>query len=90
LLLDGIFVAEDTRGMGVGTQLLTAIKDFAVIEEYKEIRLDVINTNPRAKALYEREGFAPVGEVKAGMLSGVLGFSKATTMVFSVPSQRSQ
>lgn len=84
LLLDGIFVAPEARGKGVGTDLIMAIKDFACIEGFSEIRLDVIDKNPRAKALYVRQGFAPAGEVKTSLFSGVLGFSKATTMVFKL------
>ncbi len=90
LLLDGIFVTEQARGLGVGTALIQAIKGYAQAEGYSEIRLDVIDTNPRAKALYVREGFTAAGQVKAGLFKGVLGFSSATTMVFKVPSQTSR
>lgn len=80
-LMDGIFVARHARGKGVGTALLHAICDEAVSRGYREVRLDVIDTNPRARALYEREGFI-AGEVQSlGPLKYVFGFKSATTMI---------
>lgn len=81
LLLDGIFVAADARGRGVGTALLDEIEAYARFELYDEIRLDVIDTNPRARALYERRGYVEAGTVKTSFLQPLLGFSKATTMI---------
>lgn len=51
LLMDGIFVAETARGRGVGTHLLQAIKTHAAQLGLSTVRLDVIDSNPRAKAL---------------------------------------
>lgn len=82
-LLDGIFVAERARGMGVGTALLRAVIAEAGARGYDEVRLDVIDSNPRARALYEREGFAAVDESRLGLLRLVFGFARATTMVRS-------
>ncbi|SFR33103.1 GNAT family N-acetyltransferase [Litoreibacter janthinus] len=83
LLMDGIFVDEAARGKGVGTALLGAILGHARDHGYTEVRLDVIDKNPRARALYEREGFTPRGEVDAWPFHRVFGFRKATTMVRS-------
>ncbi len=55
--LDGICVATEARGQGVGTLLLRAIKDEAQGLGMHEVQLDVIDTNPRARILDEREGF---------------------------------
>ena len=83
-LMDGIFVADGARGQGVGTALLTAICNEAHARGYKEVRLDVIDTNPRARALYEREGFV-AGEVHSlGALKHIFKFESATTMVRKV------
>lgn len=84
LLLDGIFVARSARGKGVGTLLLAAIEDFARFELRTEIRLDVIDTNPKAKALYERKGYVASGQVKSRLLKPILGFSSATTMILTL------
>lgn len=80
-LVDGIFVAEEARGLGVGTALLRAVTQEARKRGYDEVRLDVIDSNPRARALYEREGFRAVGEARMGLLRLVFGFARATTMV---------
>jgi GNAT superfamily N-acetyltransferase len=80
LLMDGIFVAESARGRGVGSTLLNAIGEEARRRSLSRVRLDVIDTNPRAKALYERTGFKAVGEEKTGFLELLFGFSSATRM----------
>lgn len=80
-LMDGIFVCAPERGKGVGSALLNALYDEARNRGYSEIRLDVIDSNPRAKALYEREGFIAAKSQSLGPLSFVFGFKSATTMV---------
>ncbi len=80
-LMDGIFVAPHARGRGVGTMLLGAIAAEAGMRGYDEVRLDVIDTNQRARALYEREGFQVVATQSIGWLRHVFGFQSATTMV---------
>jgi len=80
LLMDGIFVAEEARGLGIGTRLLAAITKEARQRGLSRVRLDVIDTNPRARALYERSGFTAVGEEKTGWLELFFGFASATRM----------
>lgn len=80
-LMDGIFVDEFAQGKGVGTALLDAIAAEARARNYTEIRLDVIDNNPRARALYEREGYVAGGVQQIGVLRFVFGFRSATTMV---------
>ena len=80
-LMDGLFVAPDARGRGVGTALLYAIFDEAKKRGYDHIRLDVIDTNPRARALYLRMGFQPVKTMHIGWLRVIFGFRSATAMV---------
>ena len=80
LLMDGIFVAETARGQGIGGTLLKAVGEEARQRSLSRVRLDVIDTNPRAKALYERSGFKAVGEEKTGFLELLFGFSSATRM----------
>ncbi|MCK7615287.1 GNAT family N-acetyltransferase [Roseibium sediminicola] len=80
LLMDGIFVAEEARGQGVGSALLEAVCAQARERGLARVRLDVINTNPRARALYERAGFKAVSEEKTGVLEVLFGFSSATRM----------
>ncbi len=57
LLMDGIAVHENFRGQGIGSQLFDQLFEWAKVNKYKAIHLDVIDENPKAKALYERLGF---------------------------------
>ena len=82
LLMDGIFVSEEARGRGIGSALLEAIKAKALACGCSMVRLDVIDTNPRARALYERRGFVAEHVSKTGPLRHVFGFQEATTMVW--------
>ncbi|WP_299673066.1 GNAT family N-acetyltransferase [uncultured Roseobacter sp.] len=84
LLMDGIFVDPDARGQGVGKALLQAIEAHAVSLGLRKVRLDVIDTNPRARALYEREGFLENAVTRLGPLRVIFGFSSATEMTKSV------
>jgi ribosomal protein S18 acetylase RimI-like enzyme len=83
-LMDGLFVAPEARGKGVGTALLDAIVDEARRRGFDQVRLDVVDTNPRAKALYRHVGFKEVKTVRIGLLRHIFGFSASTTMVRDV------
>lgn len=84
LLMDGIFVQPGARGKGIGSRLLAAIESHAAACDLQWIRLDVIDTNPRARALYEKQGFKPKADKSIGMLRHVFGFRSATTLVKEV------
>jgi ribosomal protein S18 acetylase RimI-like enzyme len=83
-LMDGLFVAPHARGQGVGTRLLEAIAEEARARGYREVRLDVVEENLRARALYERLGYRPVARHSTGLLRYVFRFRAATTMVLEV------
>lgn len=83
LLMDGICVDARARGLGVGTALLHAIKDQAKALGLRHVRLDVIDINPRAQALYLREGFVPGQVENIGPLRWVFGFSRSTRMTWT-------
>jgi ribosomal protein S18 acetylase RimI-like enzyme len=80
-LLDGICVAATARSQGIGTVLLQALCEEARTRNYRAVRLDVITSNPRARALYERFGFVPLKTEGLGPLRFVFGFDATTTMV---------
>ncbi|MEM1431144.1 MAG: GNAT family N-acetyltransferase [Pseudomonadota bacterium] len=84
LLMDGIFVAAQARGQGVGQALLREVLAEAARRGCREVRLDVIDRNARARALYERMGFVAVGEERMGLLRYVFGFARSTTMVCAI------
>lgn len=79
--VDGLAVTEATRCRGIGAALLAALCEEARQRGYGEVRLDVTDANPRARALYEREGFAPCGSDRMGPLRHLFGFSSSTRMV---------
>ncbi len=80
-LLDGLCVAAGARGTGVGTALLEALGAEGRRRGYRALRLDVVDTNPRARALYERLGFRAIRTTATGPLRLLFGFRAATTMV---------
>lgn len=84
LLMDGIVVDEHHRGQGVGTKLFAALIEFAADEGYHSIRLDVIDTNPGAKVLYERLGFVAERTNTFEVLRPWLGFGASTTMLYKL------
>ena len=83
LLMDGIFVDAGFQGQGIGAALLSAIKDKARSTACSRVRLDVINTNPRARALYERNGFVAQATTSIGPFRHLFGFEQATEMVWT-------
>ncbi len=81
-LMDGIAVDSNYRGLGVGSKLFDALISYGQSTGYKYIQLDVIDENPRAKALYERLGFEKKSyERVSSLFSDRIGVSGVTTMV---------
>jgi ribosomal protein S18 acetylase RimI-like enzyme len=80
-LVDGIAVTRDARGQGIGTALLDALCTEGRARGYGSIRLEVIDSNWRARALYDRQGFMPIRTERLGPLRHLFGFASATTMV---------
>ncbi|MFI1151140.1 GNAT family N-acetyltransferase [Streptomyces sp. NPDC020817] len=87
LVMDGIAVDPAGRGRGVGSLLLTEIAAVAAEHACSRIRLDVIDVNPRARALYERHGFDAVRTEQTPYLRGLMGFGAVTTMHRAVPAR---
>ncbi|MEU9293735.1 GNAT family N-acetyltransferase [Streptomyces sp. NPDC048266] len=85
LVMDGIAVDPAHRGAGIGGLLLTEITAIAAAHGCSRIRLDVIDVNPRARALYERHGFAAVRTERTPYLRDLMGFGAVTTMHRAVP-----
>lgn len=87
LLLDGVCVDAAVRGTGVGTLLLDAAVVLAQDLGAQAVRLSVVDTNPRARALYERLGYVPGRTERLGVLGQVYGVSAATSMVRPVTKE---
>jgi GNAT superfamily N-acetyltransferase len=81
LVLDGIAVDREWRGIGVGTALLEAVVAYARHHHYRTVRLEVVDSNPAAKRLYQRLGFMTMHTRRTGWMTRRLGFSAVTTMV---------
>ncbi|MFE6410045.1 GNAT family N-acetyltransferase [Streptomyces sp. NPDC057837] len=80
LVMDGIAVDASHRGGGIGSLLLRQVAAVAAENGCRRIRLDVIDTNPRARALYERLGFVARHTEQTPYLRRLLGFGAVTTM----------
>ncbi|MEV0900691.1 GNAT family N-acetyltransferase [Actinoplanes sp. NPDC049802] len=80
LVLDGLCVAAGRRGAGIGSALLTAALDLAAARGDRAVQLSVVDTNPRAEALYRRRGFVIVGQGEMGPLADVYGFRRHRTL----------
>ena len=81
LMMDGIFVTDTARGQGVGTALLAAIKQKARDFGCTSVRLDVIDRNERARALYVRNGFVAQETSQTGLFGHIFGFQSSTRMI---------
>ena len=57
LYVDGVAVAHEMRGKGIGSRLFDLLERASLKKGIQTISLEVIDTNPRAKALYEHLGF---------------------------------
>ena len=64
-----IAVAPEARGSGVGSELI-AFAEERIFEKFPNVFLCVTDTNTRARALYERLGYALVGELKDYLVRG--------------------
>ncbi len=84
LVMDGVAVLSTYRGRRIGTALLERIVRFAAKHGYVTVRLDVIDSNPSARRLYERFGFKVTREESYPYLSNVLGFGGSATMEYRI------
>lgn len=53
---------EDLRGLGIGTKLISALEQKIKDRKINLAMVGVENTNPRARALYEKLGYEVCGE----------------------------
>ncbi len=72
--IEVLAVREGFRAKGVGTMLLKATIEAAKREGVKALTIEVVDTNPGAKSLYERLGFKKTREIKTGWLTAGGGY----------------
>ncbi|WP_236951391.1 GNAT family N-acetyltransferase [Ketogulonicigenium robustum] len=82
--MDGLFVAPEARGNGIGTRLLAAFAAEGRSRGFTRARLEVANTNARARALYERNGYQATSTDHLGWQRVLFGYRSTTTMVVSL------
>jgi ribosomal protein S18 acetylase RimI-like enzyme len=74
LYLDGIVVDPSLRGQGIGSTLVAAFEHRARENGFTTVSLEVIDTNPRARNLYERLGYRQIATNTLGPFSRLFGF----------------
>ena len=80
MFINVIVVDASVRGKGIGTSLMQSVFEITQQNQFHAVVLDVIDTNPDARRLYERLGFKPVRTRKYGYLRNLIGSSAVTTM----------
>ncbi len=73
--VEGVVVTKEAQGKGIGTALMDAVDAWAQQRGYASVRLEVINTNPRARSLYQRLGYVDTKRSYYGPLSRPAGFT---------------
>ncbi len=81
MMVDGFAVREDMRGAGVGEALLTELGTEALRRGFPFLRLDVVDENLRARALYDRLGFDVIRRRHSRLTEAVFGFRSAHVMM---------
>lgn len=78
--IDPIVVSGKARGMGIGTRLLEAVFELAKKKKKRKVILEVVDTNPKAKRLYERVGFRVAKTDNLALLTKEAGFAQVIHM----------
>jgi len=78
--LDTLAVRASCRNQGIGTKLLQEVITRAQADGFGKVTLAVVNTNPAARRLYEREGFRTIRTRRYGWLTSRGGFTSVTKM----------
>jgi GNAT superfamily N-acetyltransferase len=84
LRIDSLAVKESVRGFGIGSQLIDKVFQFAKSKGFNEVILEVVDTNPRAKKLYEKVGFKEKRLIKYYFLARSAGFSSEHIMSYKM------
>ena len=76
IYIDYIATSPEHQSKGIGTKIIGFVRETL---GYKRIELEVFSKNPRAKALYEREGFKVI-KVKRDLVMTLRGFGSRIVM----------
>jgi len=72
--IEAVAVSELARGKGIGTKLFDSLFQLANEKGCSVVTLEVVDTNPRAKKLYEKMGFEVVKQDKIWPLNKLIGW----------------
>ncbi len=61
-----VIISRPYRGQGIGSRLIAALLERARTDGWEPVEIVVEATNPRARALYERLGFAFERQIELG------------------------
>ena len=67
LFIAVVGLREAYRGQGIGTQLFSAVEDWAIEHRVWRLELRVSSLNERGQALYRKRGFAVEGRIRSGV-----------------------
>lgn len=84
LYVDGIAVIPAARGQGIGTRLLAEVARIADEDGFRWVRLDVVDSNPRAQQLYARLGYRVTRVQTFRFTSRLVGFGGMTSMELAI------
>lgn len=83
-VIELIVVSPKARGLGIGSILMDKAQEYAKGVGRKELILEVVDSNPKAKKLYERLGFYEFDKKDLGPLADKAGFSSYFYMAKSI------
>lgn len=81
IMFESLAVNRDLRGKGIGKKLINYMEQYAQINHYKIISLEVVNTNDIAIKLYKKSGYNIVKEKHFGKITQRAGFTSNLYMV---------
>ena len=85
LLLSSLCIVESAQGQGIGTLMIQEFIQYGTNQGYRVLKLNVINSNLRARALYEKLGFKITKYSKIPFpWSHLLGFTGVYEMSYSL------
>lgn len=77
--VEGVAVSEEMRGQGIGSRLFSQLEKMVLKKGAGTISLEVVDTNPKAKALYERLGFRAIKQKKIWPVNWFIKFNFRST-----------
>ena len=81
--VQALAVSEKERGKGIGSKLLEASIDYARSKGFSQVKLEVTDTNPRARRLYERIGFIKTNARNIPYpFSRIIGIGRVIEMIY--------